>query len=434
MTAMARIALALVVLLAGLAPAGAVERILRFVSDVAVERNGDLAVTETIAVQAEGRDIRRGILRDFPTSYRRRDGARVEVGFDVQSVTRDGAPENWVTERLSNGVRVRIGSADRLLSTGRHEYVIRYRTTRQIGFFADYDELYWNATGTGWTFPIDQAEARITLPEAVPFRQTAFYTGPQDAQRQGRDHRRAAARPHRVPHHPPAACPQRPHRRGRLAEGRGEPAERGPEGDLAARGQHGARGGADRPRAGPRLLRAGVAVGRPRSAQGHDHSAVRPAGRDVGRRRTLCRSDGLRQSRLRGRDHRSRRQRPYQAGRPGAQHAGRAARGRQADRAARAGLAGKAVFRDLALAAAHADQPRADQQGQGCAQAGAGGGLPGQAVCQQLRLVRVRPGGGDRRDRGDCRDRRHHLRQRQRGGGDHRHAHPDRTGHDRCRV
>jgi len=111
MTAIARIAVALVLLLAGLAPAGAVERILRFVSDVTVERNGDLAVTETIAVQAEGRDIRRGILRDFPTSYRRRDGARVEVGFDVQSVTRDGAPENWATERLSNGVRVRIGSA-----------------------------------------------------------------------------------------------------------------------------------------------------------------------------------------------------------------------------------------------------------------------------------------------------------------------------------
>ena len=205
MMAIARIALALVVLLAALAPAGAVERILRFVSDVAVERNGDLAVTETIAVQAEGRDIRRGILRDFPTSYRRRDGARVEVGFDVQSVTRDGAPENWVTERLATACACASAAPIALLSTGRHEYVIRYRTTRQIGFFADYDELYWNATGTGWTFPIDQAEARITLPEAVPFRQTAFYTGPQGAQRQGRDHRRAAAGPHRVPHHPAAA-------------------------------------------------------------------------------------------------------------------------------------------------------------------------------------------------------------------------------------
>ena len=104
-------------------------------------------------------------------------------------------------------MRVRIGSADRLLSTGRHEYVIRYRTTRQIGFFADYDELYWNATGTGWTFPIDQAEARITLPEAVPFRQTAFYTGPQGARGQGRRDRRAAAGPHRVPHHA-SRCPR----------------------------------------------------------------------------------------------------------------------------------------------------------------------------------------------------------------------------------
>ena len=184
MRSMARAALALVLLLTAIGPAGAVERILRFVSDVTVERNGDLAVTETIAVQAEGREIRRGILRDFPTSYRRRDGARVEVGFDVQSVTRDGAPETWATERLSNGVRVRIGSAERTLTTGRHDYVIRYRTTRQIGFFADFDELYWNATGTGWTFAIDEAEARITLPEAVPFRQAAFYTGPQDGRGQ----------------------------------------------------------------------------------------------------------------------------------------------------------------------------------------------------------------------------------------------------------
>src|SRR5262249_40191997 len=109
MSALPRIALALALVLAALNPAGAVERILRFVSDVTVERNGDLAVTETIAVQAEGNQIRRGILREFPTTYRRRDGARVVVDFDVLSVTRDGAAEPWTTEQLSNGVRVRIG-------------------------------------------------------------------------------------------------------------------------------------------------------------------------------------------------------------------------------------------------------------------------------------------------------------------------------------
>lgn len=143
--------------------AQAVERILQFVSDVKVERNGDLLVTETIRVQAELREIRRGILRDFPTRYTRRDGTRVEVGFDVQSVTRDGADETFATEQLKNGVRVRIGRADRFLNFGPHTYVITYRTTRQVGFFPDFDELYWNATGTGWTFPIDMAQARITL-------------------------------------------------------------------------------------------------------------------------------------------------------------------------------------------------------------------------------------------------------------------------------
>jgi Predicted membrane protein (DUF2207) N-terminal domain len=79
MRMMRRMALALVVALVAAAPAQAVERVLRFVSDVEVERNGDLAVTETIRVQAEGNQIRRGILRDFPTTYARRDGGRVVV-------------------------------------------------------------------------------------------------------------------------------------------------------------------------------------------------------------------------------------------------------------------------------------------------------------------------------------------------------------------
>ncbi len=60
-----------------LAGARASERITRFVSDVDVQRNGDLLVTETIQVRAEGDAIRHGILRDFPTTYRAKDGTRV---------------------------------------------------------------------------------------------------------------------------------------------------------------------------------------------------------------------------------------------------------------------------------------------------------------------------------------------------------------------
>ncbi|WP_018183834.1 DUF2207 domain-containing protein [Kaistia granuli] len=190
------LAAGLLLAFAPLSTATAEERILRFVSDVTVERNGDLDVVESIRVQAEGNEIRRGILRDFPTTYRDDKGGSVVVGFDVESVTRDGRDEPFAIEQLSNGKRIRIGSGDTLLTPGPHDYVIRYKTTRQIGFFDDFDELYWNATGTGWTFPIDVAEARITLPEAVPFGNTAIYTGHQGER--GQDARIVSKEPGRI--------------------------------------------------------------------------------------------------------------------------------------------------------------------------------------------------------------------------------------------
>jgi uncharacterized membrane protein YgcG len=181
---MRRLAAALAGLLALAAiPSGASaeERITRFVSDVQVRPDASLDVTETIDVHAEGDRIQRGIFRDFPTRYRGRAGSQVRVGFTLQGVRRDGYPESAALEPISNGVRIRIGDADKMLDPGDHRYVIRYRTTRQVGRFADYDELYWNVTGNGWVFPIDAAEARIRLPAAVKLGQRAVYTGPRGA-------------------------------------------------------------------------------------------------------------------------------------------------------------------------------------------------------------------------------------------------------------
>ncbi|MDZ7653578.1 MAG: DUF2207 domain-containing protein [Burkholderiaceae bacterium] len=179
-------ALALLALATGVA---AQERITAFHSDVRIDASGELTVVETIEVEAQGQAIKRGILRDFPTDYRDRAGNRVTVPFDVAGVQRDGAPEQFATESLSNGVRVRIGRAEVMLPPGRHTYTITYRTARQLGFFAQHDELYWNVTGSGWTFAIDQATARVTLPRRVPAADLSAeaYTGPQGAQ--GRDWR-----------------------------------------------------------------------------------------------------------------------------------------------------------------------------------------------------------------------------------------------------
>jgi hypothetical protein len=175
----ARSALLALLLLVTPAAGRAEERILQFRSDVQVQPDSSLEVTETIDVRAENNRIIHGIYRDFPTRYRGPLGKQFRVGFTFQGASIDGEPVQASTSAASNGVRIRIGSPDTTVPVGEHRYVIRYSTTRQIGRFKDYDELYWNATGNGWIFPIDVAEARIRLPKPAMFGRRAVYTGLQ---------------------------------------------------------------------------------------------------------------------------------------------------------------------------------------------------------------------------------------------------------------
>jgi Predicted membrane protein (DUF2207) len=156
---------------------GSGERIISFRSDVVIDRDATVHVTETLRIEVEGQQIHHGITRDFPTRYER-EGHRVHVGFSVDGVERDGRTENYARESIDNGVRLRIGDADQEVPTGEHTYVIRYTTTRQLGFFPTYDELYWNAVGADVIFQIDSAEAHIRLPQAVQLGQRSSYTGP----------------------------------------------------------------------------------------------------------------------------------------------------------------------------------------------------------------------------------------------------------------
>ena len=138
--------LALAALLAAALPAAAQaeERITSYSSDVRIQKDGALDVTETIEVIAEGVSIRHGIYRDFPTTRRVMGQPGSHVGFKVLDVRRDGDAEPFAIEGIKGGVRVRIGSADSDVAPGAHRYVIHYQTTRQIGHF----EISTNSTGT----------------------------------------------------------------------------------------------------------------------------------------------------------------------------------------------------------------------------------------------------------------------------------------------
>ena len=155
------------------------ERILRYSSDVQVQKDSSIEVTETIDVRSEHVRIIHGIYRDFPTRYRGLHGIQFHVGFTLLGATLDGRPVKASIDPADNGIRIKLGDADVEVPEGEHEYVIRYRATRLIGRFRDFDELYWNATGTRWIFPIDVAQVRIRLPSPARFGQRAVYTGPE---------------------------------------------------------------------------------------------------------------------------------------------------------------------------------------------------------------------------------------------------------------
>lgn len=169
--------------------AQASERILDFRSHIKVQTDGSMVVRETIEVHAEGNRIRHGIYRDLPLSYRDSLGFRYQVGFQLLEVRADGATSDYHTQERTNGIRIYIGNKNVRVSRGFHRYTIVYRTDRQLGYFADHDELYWNVTGNGWAFPIEHAEAWVSLPATIPTSSIRVegYTGPQGAK--GQDYR-----------------------------------------------------------------------------------------------------------------------------------------------------------------------------------------------------------------------------------------------------
>ena len=158
------------------------EEIRSFIADIQVKADSSLEVTETITVNAEGDEIRRGIFRDIPLRAVDEWGLWESNGFDLLEVLHNGRNTPHSTEWQGRYLRIYIGDSEVFIPRGEHTYTIRYRTTRQLRYFDDYDELYWNATGNFWTFPILSAEAIVQLPDGARAEQVFAYTGPFGAE------------------------------------------------------------------------------------------------------------------------------------------------------------------------------------------------------------------------------------------------------------
>jgi len=176
------------------------DRIIFFNSTIRVQTNGKLLVEEKITIHngdgglnevygndaalikngAINNEIKRGIFRAFPLNYINRYKLFQNTTFELRSVLRDGRKEDHHTEKQENGIALYTGNSNVFLEPGNYTYTIIYETSHQLKFGKDYDELYWNVTGNGWSFRIDSARCTLILPRGAGTLSSMCYTGYQN--------------------------------------------------------------------------------------------------------------------------------------------------------------------------------------------------------------------------------------------------------------
>ena len=131
------------------------EHIQNFDTTVNVNKDSSIDVTEKITYVFADGDKKHGIYRDIPLK-----------GLHISKILVMGGigDELQHIDSNSGGVEhLKIGSPDVLLS-GTYEYYIHYTVNDAIGYFKDYDEIYWNATGNDSIYPIYHSSQHIILP------------------------------------------------------------------------------------------------------------------------------------------------------------------------------------------------------------------------------------------------------------------------------
>ncbi|MBI4538566.1 MAG: DUF2207 domain-containing protein [Gemmatimonadetes bacterium] len=145
-----------------------------FHADIVVNRDGSLAVTETIRPRFTG--AWNGIYRQIPVQYRTPEGFGYRLVVELLSVTDgEGLSLRYETERERHYLRFRIWVPDAVDAT--RTVVLSYRVRNGLRFFDDYDELYWNVTGDEADVPIESASATVMLPPSVTGLRANAFTG-----------------------------------------------------------------------------------------------------------------------------------------------------------------------------------------------------------------------------------------------------------------
>ena len=141
-----------------------------FYSEIIVNEDSTLNITETIVADCGNAPDKHGIFRILPTETKINDGTTIKTPVKLLSITNEfGQIYKYREIKNSSDKTIiwKIGDAD-LAVNGVNIYKISYTVKNVIRFNNNkFDELYWNLNGNFWDLETDKFHAKIIFPEGI---------------------------------------------------------------------------------------------------------------------------------------------------------------------------------------------------------------------------------------------------------------------------
>ena len=138
------------------------EKIIDYSTVIHINEDSTIKILERIIYDFSD-NHKHGIFRDIPLKTNGRNLAISDIAVKDEK----GNEHPFAISEEGSKIRIQIGNPVSTV-TGVHTYALTYKVSGAIGYFKDFDEIYWNVIGNDWTIPILKSQAVIYLPKAAP--------------------------------------------------------------------------------------------------------------------------------------------------------------------------------------------------------------------------------------------------------------------------
>ena len=143
------------------------EAIKKYDVSIQINKNGTLTVNEVIDYEFDN-DLKHGIYRDIPLRSQKSGTDVYKSHVKMNSVKRNGEPEEYTSDTSYEGVSYRVGSADRYVDSGINKYEFNYTIYNAVFEKDGIYQVYFNPIGQFWNVPIENADVSISFENNVP--------------------------------------------------------------------------------------------------------------------------------------------------------------------------------------------------------------------------------------------------------------------------